>query len=250
MPAHDWTKVSQGIFHDFHNAWVLVLKNLLNSSVLPAEYYALSEQTAGQVAPDVIALELVPNTEQGTASDGGGSGRRAGSTVLAPPRATIVARAESPSYASLRKTLVIRHTSDHEVAALVEIVSRANKASRAELDRFLAKAQSALRQGVHLLVVDLHPPGRLDPLGLHGALWTALAQPAPQMPRDRPLVAAAYEAGAEITAYVEPFGVGDKLPDMPLFLRDEGHVMVPLEAPYAEAFRSVPQYWRARVETG
>jgi hypothetical protein len=163
------------------------------------------------------------------------------------PKATIVARAEGLSYAALRKTLSIRHTSNHEVVALVEIVSRAHKASRAELERFLTKAQSALRQGIHLLIIDLHPPGRLDPLGLHGALWTALAQPPPEMPRDRPLVAAAYEAGPEITAYVEPFAVGDALPDMPLFLRSEGHVLVPLESTYAEAFQGVPAYWRERV---
>ena len=69
-----------------------------------------------------------------------------------------MARAENPSYASLRKTVVIRHSADHEVVALIEILSRGNKASRAELERFLTKAQSALRQHVHLLIVDLYPP--------------------------------------------------------------------------------------------
>jgi hypothetical protein len=107
MPAHDWTKVSQGIFHDFNNSWVVGVKNMLSSGVLPSDYYAVTEQVAG---------------------------------------------AENPSYASLRKTVVIRHGADHEVVALIEILSRGNKASRAELERFLTKAQSALQQGIHLLV--------------------------------------------------------------------------------------------------
>jgi hypothetical protein len=229
---------------------VVALKNLLNSGVLPAEYYALSEQVAGGTAPDVIALEIVPRSERKPPAPEPGPVRHGGAAVLAAPRATIVAHAESPSYASLRKTVVIRHSSDHGVVALIEILSRANKSSRVELDRFVAKAQSALKQSVHLLIVDLHPPGRLDPLGIHGALWTALAQEPPEIPRARPLVAAAYEAGPEITAYVEPFSVGDKLPDMPLFLRSEGHVLVPLEASYADAFGSVPAFWRERVEAG
>jgi hypothetical protein len=251
MPAHDWTRVSQGIFHDFHNSWVVEVKNRLNSGVLPPDYYALTEQVAGETAPDVIALEIVPGGQPPSPGRGNGRGKQAGSAVLAPPRAFIVARAENPSYASLRKTVVIRHSADHEVVALIEILSRGNKTSRAELERFLTKAQSALGQHVHhLLIVDLHPPGRLDPLGIHGALWTALAQPPPDLPRDRPLLAAAYQAGVDITAYVEPFRVGDDLPEMPLFLGSEGHVTVPLEATYREAFRSVPAYWRARVETG
>ncbi|MBI4606207.1 MAG: DUF4058 family protein [Planctomycetes bacterium] len=248
MPAHDWTKVSQGILHDFHNSWVVALRNALNSGLLPPGYYALTEQVTGGAAPDLIALELVPRSERRTAAEGHGPGQHAGSAVLTPPRATIVARAESPSYASLRKTVVIRHSSSHEVVALIEIISRANKASRAELERFLTKAQSALKQHVHLLVVDVHPPGRLDPQGIHGALWAALAQPPPDLPRDRPLLAAAYEADIEITAYVEPFRVGEQLPEMPLFLGDEGHVPLPLEPSYMEAFRGVPSYWRERVE--
>jgi hypothetical protein len=131
---------------------------------------------------------------------------------------------------------------------LVEIASRANKSSRAELERFVTKAQSALKQHVHLLVVDMYPPGPLDPLGIHGALWTALGEPPPELPRDRPLLAASYQAGAEITAYVEPFRVGDPLPEMPLFLGSEGHILVPLESSYTQAFRSVPAFWRERVE--
>jgi hypothetical protein len=249
MPAHDWTKVSQGIFHDFHNAWLLELKNDLNHNLLPQGYYALTEQVTGEAAPDVIALELLPASDRPTSvRDGGNVGKR-GAALLAPPITSIVAHAESPSYARLRKTITIRHTSHHAVVALVEILSRANKTSRVELARFLTKAQSALKQQIHLLVVDLYPPGPLDPQGIHGALWEALAQTAPAVDRDRPLIVAGYEASAEeITAYVEPFRIGDDIPQSPLFLDVGSHIVVPLESSYMKAYASVPEYWRGQVE--
>jgi len=44
MPIHDWTKVPAGIFHDFHAAWIIELRNALNDGFLPSGYYALAEQ--------------------------------------------------------------------------------------------------------------------------------------------------------------------------------------------------------------
>ena len=56
MPVHAWTCVTAGTFHDFHNAWITELRNALNGGVLPAGYYALGEQRAGDVSPDVLTL--------------------------------------------------------------------------------------------------------------------------------------------------------------------------------------------------
>jgi hypothetical protein len=30
MPMHDWTRVSAGTYHDFHNAWITHIKEALN----------------------------------------------------------------------------------------------------------------------------------------------------------------------------------------------------------------------------
>ena len=56
MPVHDWTKVDAGIFHDFHNVWIGLLRNALNEGLLPDGYYALSEQHAGKYITDVLTL--------------------------------------------------------------------------------------------------------------------------------------------------------------------------------------------------
>lgn len=47
MPLHDWTRVSAGIFHDFHTVLVGDLRTRLNAGLLPPEYDALAEQVAG-----------------------------------------------------------------------------------------------------------------------------------------------------------------------------------------------------------
>ena len=70
-----------------------------------------------------------------------------------------------------------------------------------------------------------------------------------------PLTLAAYVAGDVLagiatTAYVEPIGVGDTLPEMPAYLERSGYVPVPLEATYQAAWASCPPDMRELVETG
>ena len=59
----------------------------------------------------------------------------------------------------------------------------------------------------------------------------------------------AYTAGMERRAFIDPIAVGTALPDMPLFLRPPGHVMVPLEATYKTAFEGVPERWRRELRS-
>ena len=59
---------------------------------------------------------------------------------------------------------------------------------------------------------------------------------------------AAYDAGPPTVAYVEPVGVGDPLPDMPLFLRPEFYVPTPLEATYQASWRGFPTVLKGLLE--
>ena len=56
MPIHDWTRLEPGDFHDFHQCWVVEIRNALNSGLLPPEYMAMAEQVTGRPIPDVVAL--------------------------------------------------------------------------------------------------------------------------------------------------------------------------------------------------
>ena len=41
MPIHDWTRVDAGLFHAFHQDWIVILARALNAGVLPPDYFAL-----------------------------------------------------------------------------------------------------------------------------------------------------------------------------------------------------------------
>jgi hypothetical protein len=53
-----------------------------------------------------------------------------------------------------------------------------------------------------------------------------------ELPADQRLTLAAYDAGPPLEAYVEFVGVGDVLPEMPLFLKPGFYVPAPLEETY------------------
>ena len=60
------------------------------------------------------------------------------------------------------------------------------------------------------------------------------------MPADKPLTVVAYAAGADLVAHVEPVAVGDRLPDMPIFLTPDRYVPCPLEETYQQAWTVYP----------
>ena len=68
-------------------------------------------------------------------------------------------------------------------------------------------------------MIDLFPPTKRDPEGIHKAIWDEFEEEEFELPADKPLVLVAYDAGPPTVAFVEPVAVGDRLPDMPLFLQ-------------------------------
>ncbi|MGE3819967.1 MAG: DUF4058 family protein [Isosphaeraceae bacterium] len=260
MPAHDWTRVDSGIFHDFHLEWISQIKRALNAGLLPPDYYALAEQQVGRLEPDVLTLRglstapeppRAPTPDDG--GDGGGGATDTPSVGLkhAPPRVRL--RCETPADFATRKSraVVVRHVSGDGVVAMIEIVSPGNKDSRRALKAFVEKALWLLDQRVHLLILDLVPPSPRDPRGIHAARWEEAASQDFNPPEGKPLTLVSYEADLAWRAYVEPLAVGDPLPDMPLFLKPQWYVDVPLEQTYQNAFDAVPLRWRnvvARVD--
>jgi len=152
------------------------------------------------------------------------------------------------NYRRLRRTVAIRHVSGHRVVSLIEVVSPANKDRKHSVDQIVGKIQDAVSQGIHVLLVDLLPPGKFDPLGLHGEFWQEFGPESASEPLDRPLCLASYEAVEPPAAFLEPVSVGDTLPDMPLFYDDGLYVNVPLEATYQRTWRGVPEFWREVIE--
>lgn len=247
MPVHDWTRVIAGTFHDFHHEWISCIKRALNSGLLPREYYAMAEQIAGGLGPDVLALGNIGYHAEDVAQQS--TSEVNGGLAIALPKTRFMAKTEIEVYAEKRSRVVIRHRSGDEVVAIVEIVSPGNKSNRYALQQFISKIHELLRAGVHLLVVDLFPPSPRDPQGIHGAIWERFEdqESSFELPLEEPLTMVAYTGGLERQAFIEPVGLGKPLPDMPLFLCPPGHVMIPLEKTYQSAFEGVPDRWRREL---
>lgn len=245
MPVHDWTRVDAGTYHDFHNAWIVEIRNVLNGGLLPEGYYAMSEQHAGRMIADVLTLRggegtRLPPAEQRGPVAVADAPPRVSRKMVAGPRAT---------YRAKRRTLAIRHVTHHQLVALIEILSPGNKDRASSVKDVVEKTHAALRQGLHLLMVDLFPPGRHDPQGMHGAIWESFDSEEEYMPLpSKPLTLVAYVADKIPEAYIESVAVGDPLPDMPLFLQTDWYVNVPFESTYQAAYRGVPAIWRSVLE--
>lgn len=240
MPIHDWTRVGANRFHHFHQSWTIAIGNALNAGRLPPGYFAMVEQRTGGPEADVIALELTPPA----------SPAPVGTAVhLQPPQARFVTRSETGAYARKANRITVRHP-DGDVVAIIEIVSPGNKDGRHAIRAFARKAVELLQAGVHLLIVDLFPPGRRDPQGIHKVIWDRIHEEPFALPPDKPLTLAAYAVGTETVAYVEPVAVGDPLPDMPIFLTADRYVPCPLEATYQTAWEQFPAPLRGPLESG
>jgi hypothetical protein len=246
MPTHDWSRVEAGIFHDFHHAWIEEFKRVLNCGLLPREYYAMAERHTGSFGPDVLTLQLaerghgvrhVPPSEPAN-----------GGVTLAPPAVAVTDEAEIDYYHRKQNTVVVRHVTGHRIVAMIEIVSPGNKSSQYALDSFVGKACELFDRDIHLLVLDLHPPGPRDTAGIHGAIWEEFTGKRYSLPADRLFTLAAYECDLTVRAYVQHVAIGDALPGMPLFLAPRAHVLLPLEDTYQVAFDAVPRVWRSVLD--
>jgi hypothetical protein len=241
MSIHDWTRVDSGTFHDFHQSWTLTLRNALNDGVLPDGYFAMVEQRIAGPIADVLALELAKSAENLAEDSDGGL-----AVAVAPPRAQLTLRSDPEVYADKANRVTVRHRHG-KVVAVVEIVSPGNKHSSGEFRAFVEKSAELIRQGIHLLVIDLFPPTPRDPSGLAKAIWDQFGDESIDLPPGKRLTISSVDA-ANRMMYVNFVGVGEEPPAVPLFIRQGRYVPAPLAASYQEAWRSFPTPLKRLVE--
>jgi hypothetical protein len=245
MQIHDWARVGASTFHAFHTRWITHLSDALNKGGLPPGYYADPEQHVGRRIADVLTLHASdPDVMRSLPEPTGGEGV---AVAEAPPRVSRTLPL-SPSPTKLRRTLTIRHTSGHRIVALIEILSPGNKAAQGELRAFVRKTHDAIRSRIHLVVIDLFPPGTHDPEGIHHEIIEELSGEQYELPEGEPLTFVSYSAGPAPVAYLQHPAVGDEMPGLPLFLTPDRYVELPLEPTYVTAWSGVPAFWREVIE--
>ena len=247
MPIHDWGQLDAGHFHNFHLLWIGRIEAVLNEELLPDPFSAVAENVLGDAVPDVLTLEahLTPSKSDLASSPLVRDDSSDSPVALAPSTVLVQELTLPDQYAMLARRVVIRDRLRGDgFVALIEIVSRANRDAEVRRDQFVNKSVETLRQGIHLLVVDLQPPSRLVPRGFHDEISRVMGNPVPDLPPDRPLQAVSYQVleGSIVRAHVVPLMVGDTLPEMPIFLLAHSFVRLPLERSYREAFRSLPRH--------
>jgi hypothetical protein len=249
MPIHNWSRVSDGMFHWFHQTWIVAIAKWFNEGRLPEGFYAIGEVYANEVEPDVLAVEDRP-PENGRANGHPSNGF--GVALLeSPPKTRFTWEAETESYLGKKDLIAVRSV-EGILVAVVEIVSAGNKSSKARFGKFITKTIEFLDQGVHVLVVDLFPPTPRDPQGIHQAIWSEKYDGDFEFHADKPLTLASYRAtteGSVARSFVEPIAVGDPLPAMPLFLWSDRYINVNLEQTYQIAWDVYPAPLKPKVES-
>jgi hypothetical protein len=247
MPIHDWSLTDSGIFHDLHLMWIAFLRKALNEGVLPNPYYALAEPVIGEAIPDVLTLQAWTPPGEGDPALGARSDANESAVSVAPSPVLVQEMGQADPYLLHTRHILIRdQLRNDRVVAVIEIVSRANKASRPECDKFVTKSLNLFGKGIHLVFIDLQPATPVAREGLHAKICEAYGEAPPEPPRDRTLQAVSYQVleNARVRAHVVPLKVGDGLPEMPVFLLPHRFVRLPLEETYTTAFESLPKKFR------
>lgn len=241
MPIHNWKKAPSGLFHHFHQQWIGDLCRALNKKVLPAGYSALIEKKTIDVEPDLMTLKGIGASPTKRLSDKG--------VMLLDARPKVFYStqvSEEVAYAQKANRVSIRGR-DGELVAIVEFVSPGNKHDKTAIDDFVGKVVRFLYNGVNVLIVDLFPPTKRDPQGIHKKIWDELEEKRFKLPANKPLTIASYVGVPDLKAFVQPTAVGETLPDMPLFLVSSKYVPTPLEETYNDSWDAFPDELKPQI---
>jgi hypothetical protein len=214
----------------FHSRWASAISDSLNNQGLPE--YLFAEPTidiAGQVQVDVATLE----ESNSSAPNENGATATLALPVKTVPAPTWVIPAVFPDSFEVR---VISTEGGPKLVAAIELVSPSNKDRPQSRRVFAIKCASYLAQGIPLIVMDV-VTSRLA--NLHNEIMDLTENADFRLPAEPRLYATAYrpvrrDTGEEIDVWPATFQIGERLPELPLYLKADLVVMIDFEAAYQE----------------
>lgn len=225
MPLHDWT--DERGWDGVHVLWLTQMLDWIQPK-LPEGYRAYVGSVpaltvdASNGRPDVTVRQWSPVPAVGAAAPSG---------VVAPDQEGVATFELDPQRAI--------HIDLHgQLIAAVELISPRNKDRPNSRDRYLGRYVGYLRQGVHLLLIDVLPrPGGFSFADAIAADLGLAHEPTP------PPCAVSYRVGGPlpegtlIATWRRPMHVGQPLPPIPLALTMAQAIDIDLEQTYHQAAR-------------
>jgi hypothetical protein len=219
----------------FHGLWPGFIVQQLYPK-LPAEYTAEPRIHLGTYFEiDVSAFESdVRRRMPATESEGG-----VATAAWAPPEPTLAVDAD-PSEQYAYEVLVYDQERGRVLVAAVEIVSPAHEDRPESRRALVAKCAALLQQGVCVSMVDLVTTRHFN---LYADLLELIGQSDPTFAGGAATTYAVTCRGRKVghqprfESWAYPLVVGQSLPTLPLWLRDDLAVSLDLEASYAETCR-------------
>lgn len=237
MPIHDWTRVKSYVFRDFHAAFTVQIAGLFNTGGLPAGHFAMTDRKIQLHESDRRSIAEVLADQPIVVGEAG-------------PRLRFEWGVRPLRYLRKQPRVKIYRAADRHVVAVIETVRPDNKQSPAGVRRFAEKVAAYIESGVHVVVIDLLPPGDSDPRGIPGAVWEYFARKTfPTPTAAEPLSVTAFRSHTSwAETFLEPTAVGRTFPLIPLFLTTDLSVPTDQEATYSKAVTGMAGHYRAMLE--
>jgi len=217
----------------FHGMWPANIVQQLRKQ-LPPGYVAEPRVHLGTLMEiDVGALES-DEVHRAGAANGNGDAATAAWTATAP----VVAVETDPPDEYEYEVRIFDLERERTLVAAIELVSPANKDRLESRQAFVAKCAALLRKGVAVSLVDLVTIRRFN---LYAQLMEFIGHPDRTMSNEEPPIYAAScrwvtkGTRARLEAWSHRLVVGQPLPTLPLWLREELVIALDLEQSYEQA---------------
>jgi len=217
----------------FHGMWPASIVQQLRKQ-LPPGYVAEPRVHLGTLMEiDVGALESNEVPRTGTANSNGNA-------VMATWTATapVVAVETDPPDEYEYEVRIFDVERERTLVAAIELVSPANKDRPESCQAFVAKCAALLRKGIAVSLVDLVTIRRFN---LYAQLMEFIGHPDQTMSNEEPPIYAAScrwvtrGTRARLEAWSHTLVVGQPLPTLPLWLREDLVIALDLEQSYEQA---------------
>jgi hypothetical protein len=219
-----------------HAGWPMVMVQQL-AKVLPSRYFALPGVYLGSLYEvDIGAFR--DTTEAPDESEAQGNGAVA---VYSPPKPTVSLEPKLPNQ-DVYEVRIYDGRRDRKLVAAIEIVSPSNKDRPERRTDFVAKVAGLLKNGICVSIVDIVTTIEVN---LYAELMDFVQGIDPALGDHPPPTYAVtlqtrYEDRRKLMDnWYHPVAIGQSLPTLPIWLRENLAVSLELEATYEETCRTL-----------